>query len=241
MTGLRSDGSAPLAGLGPRQGVPRLAPAIDWSTLELDDIKGFVLSRVDGRTTLGDIILLAPFPEAQTVAILGELFTRGVIDLPGVPRAPSRAPAAAPATRPPITPPAPAAARPAAAAPSLRPAAPAPSLGTANTVPAVPVATSAAPPSPPPGSGLSAEARARIEQMLLLVGSEASAPDPNRLLGVPVGADRKAIKRAYRELSKEFHPDRYFRKDIGDYGRALQRVFNAIKEAYDALDGAAGR
>jgi hypothetical protein len=40
----------------------------------------------------------------------------------------------------------------------------------------------------------------------------------HELLGVPVGADPKVVKRAYFKLSKEFHPDRYFRKP----DRALQ-------------------
>ena len=39
----------------------------------------------------------------------------------------------------------------------------------------------------------------------------------HELLGVPAGANPKVVKRAYFKLSKEFHPDRYFRRQIGPY------------------------
>src|SRR5215475_10921449 len=37
------------------------------------------------------------------------------------------------------------------------------------------------------------------------------------LLGVAVDADARAIKRAFFALSKEFHPDRYFRRNVGSH------------------------
>jgi tetratricopeptide (TPR) repeat protein len=57
----------------------------------------------------------------------------------------------------------------------------------------------------------------------------------HELLGVPVGADPKVVKRAYFKLSKEFHPDRYFRKQIGPYNRRLERIFKKILEAHEIL------
>lgn len=297
------DDTATLPGLGPRHGVPRLAPAVDWSGLDLNDEKGFVLSRVDGRTSLHQILLLSPFPEARTVNILIELFSRGVIDLPGVERpqvpppdgpaalpggvgaappppapapppppqrtpvppsararanasAAARAPTAPqhpisfdlPAHRPPEEPsrPASAPARPPTNPPaSARPTSPPASAVRTPVVPPVPASQRPAdpPPPPPPAAAadreLTPEAKARIEQMLLLVGDEGSSPDPHQLLGVERGADRKTIKRAYRRLAKEFHPDVYFGKNLGIHARALQRVFNAIKEATEELDKSA--
>jgi tetratricopeptide (TPR) repeat protein len=57
----------------------------------------------------------------------------------------------------------------------------------------------------------------------------------HELLGVDRAADAKAVKRAYFELSKEFHPDRYFRKEIGAYEKRLHRIFKGILEAYELL------
>ena len=55
------------------------------------------------------------------------------------------------------------------------------------------------------------------------------------LLGVGAGVDAKAIKRAYFQLSKEYHPDRYYRREIGPYAEKLDRIFKKIVEAYELL------
>jgi curved DNA-binding protein CbpA len=63
----------------------------------------------------------------------------------------------------------------------------------------------------------------------------------HELLGVERGADAQAIKRAYFALSKEFHPDRYFRKNIGGFAERLERVFKKMVEAYELLSDPATR
>ena len=55
------------------------------------------------------------------------------------------------------------------------------------------------------------------------------------LLGVPRDADTKQIKRAYFSLSKVYHPDRYFRANLGDYALRLERIFRKLVEAYELL------
>ncbi len=57
----------------------------------------------------------------------------------------------------------------------------------------------------------------------------------HELLSVPKGFDSKIVKRAYFKLSKEFHPDRYFRKNIGGYGERLERIFKKVLEAHEML------
>ncbi|MEM9176185.1 MAG: tetratricopeptide repeat protein [Myxococcota bacterium] len=65
---------------------------------------------------------------------------------------------------------------------------------------------------------------------------EASLGRPyHELLGVAPGAKPKDVKKAYFKLSKEFHPDRYFRKRIGDYGERLDRIFKKVLEAHEIL------
>ncbi len=55
------------------------------------------------------------------------------------------------------------------------------------------------------------------------------------LLEIDLQADGRAVKRAYFKLSKEFHPDRYFGREIGEYGDRLSKIFQAIKAAFELL------
>lgn len=75
-----------------------------------------------------------------------------------------------------------------------------------------------------------------IEAQERILAFEARLERPyHEVLGVSRLADAKTIKRAYFELSKEFHPDRYFRREIGAYAARLSRVFARIAEAYELL------
>lgn len=55
------------------------------------------------------------------------------------------------------------------------------------------------------------------------------------LLGVPADADGGAIRRAYLEKSKRFHPDAWYRKNTGEYGPLLARAFQRLAAAYQIL------
>jgi curved DNA-binding protein CbpA len=57
----------------------------------------------------------------------------------------------------------------------------------------------------------------------------------HEILGVDRRADAKAIKRAYFALSKEFHPDRHFRRNLGSYRVRLEGIFRKDVEAYELL------
>ena len=57
----------------------------------------------------------------------------------------------------------------------------------------------------------------------------------HELLGVAAGSGPKVVKRAYFKLSREFHPDRYFRREIGSYDARLTCIFKKVLEAYEIL------
>ena len=61
------------------------------------------------------------------------------------------------------------------------------------------------------------------------------------LLGVPLRVDKKAVQAAYYNLSRSWHPDRFFRKDLGAHGPRIDKVFLAITEAYRILTNDAER
>ncbi len=55
------------------------------------------------------------------------------------------------------------------------------------------------------------------------------------VLLLPRSADLRAIKRAYYRLSKEYHPDKFYRKKIGPFKEKLEAIFNKVTEAYRTL------
>jgi curved DNA-binding protein CbpA len=57
----------------------------------------------------------------------------------------------------------------------------------------------------------------------------------HEVLGVEASADVKDIKRAYFKLSREYHPDRYFRRNLGHFSARLERIFRRVAEAYELL------
>ncbi|MAE95725.1 MAG: hypothetical protein CL910_13800 [Deltaproteobacteria bacterium] len=63
----------------------------------------------------------------------------------------------------------------------------------------------------------------------------------HEILGVAPDADTRAIKKAYFQKSKRFHPDRYFRKNLGEYEAVIDTCFKRLLEAYELLSDPATR
>ncbi|MEC7947562.1 MAG: DnaJ domain-containing protein [Myxococcota bacterium] len=61
------------------------------------------------------------------------------------------------------------------------------------------------------------------------------------LLGVGRRASPQEIQGAYYDLSRAWHPDRFFRKEVGAYRAKIESVFVAITEAYRILSSEAER
>lgn len=61
------------------------------------------------------------------------------------------------------------------------------------------------------------------------------------VLLLPRSADEKAIKKAYYRLSKEYHPDKFYRKQLGPYKIKLEAIFNRVTEAYRVLNDGESR
>lgn len=58
--------------------------------------------------------------------------------------------------------------------------------------------------------------------------------DPYEVLGVPRDADEETIKKAYRELIKKYHPDKYINSPLADMASEKTKEIN---KAYDMLTG----
>jgi tetratricopeptide (TPR) repeat protein len=123
-------------------------------------------------------------------------------------------------------------------------------VGEAPPAPAAPAAPAASPPaaraeSPgtpvptlptgdaPPSDGIDLDPihRHRIDAL----HSKLDSLTHYELLGVERTADKKAIKRAYFELASLYHPDRFFRKNLGNYKPKMEVLFARITAAQDVL------
>ena len=59
--------------------------------------------------------------------------------------------------------------------------------------------------------------------------------DYYQLLGMAPDATAEAITAAYYQMSRDWHPDRHYRRDLGDYRPKLEVIFINITKAYKTL------
>jgi curved DNA-binding protein CbpA len=110
----------------------------------------------------------------------------------------------------------------------------------ASAPPQSPLATetaspeASAKPTPPREIDASLDIPVEVQERIFEFEAKLDAPY-YEILGVPRDADRKALRKAYFALSKELHPDRFFRRNVGPFGKRLERIFGKIVEAYELL------
>jgi tetratricopeptide (TPR) repeat protein len=56
-----------------------------------------------------------------------------------------------------------------------------------------------------------------------------------QMLGVPPGADRNELRKAYFDLSRKYHPDSYYGKELGRYRPMMEFIFAKLSEGYQVL------
>jgi hypothetical protein len=181
-----------IEGLGPGTLIPQRGK-LPLNDPRLGAEEGFVLSRIDGRTSLEEVLLLVPFDEEVVMLLLRKLWEMGAIDVPGLTRPEPKPEPAKPPQEP-----------------AKPPVIPAPSGDRGN---------------------LSDDQVRRIDELFHVLETRTAF----ELLGVTRNADVKEIKRAYFKLSKEFHPDRFYTMKVGDYGKKLTLIFQAVKNAFEIL------
>ena len=55
------------------------------------------------------------------------------------------------------------------------------------------------------------------------------------LLGIAPDSDGGTVRRAYLDRSRRYHPDAWFRKNVGEFGPSLSRAFQKLSAAYQVL------
>jgi hypothetical protein len=214
--------------------IPRLTGTARASGLPLTAVDGFVLSRVDGKTTEPELVALTGLSAKQVRGALEKLVGLQVITL--APKADSKSsvrataePVAGPVGTPPPPPP---------PAPEAEGGAPKePPTGVAPRIEAAIARVPREAPELSEDIDLAQPLRLRILATLEVLESL----DYYELLNVDRKADKKTIKRSYFELASLFHPDRYFRKKIGSFKPRMEAIFGRVTQACDALTSAEQR
>lgn len=72
-------------------------------------------------------------------------------------------------------------------------------------------------------------------QEILALEARQDGEDLFALLGVPRGAEPAEVKRAFYELSKRLHPDRFYGRDLGSFRARIERAYRRLSEAHSTL------
>ena len=206
-----------ISGLGTRQSL--IHAVADAPSRDLSADESVLITHAGAGALIADVLSASNLPEARAIALLMGLRLRGIIQ-PGARKGGSvfdsksmlGAAARSRITRPLVT------GTPAAPA---APAGPAPldEKALAETV------------------DLSDEQK---RELLAMEGRTASK-DLFAVLGIAPSADAATTKKAYYELTKRYHPDRYFGKNLGSFKARIDRIFKRITEAQQILTDAAKR
>ena len=200
----------------------------------------FILSRVDGMSSLDDIFAVSPLDEDETLRCIYGLVSAGVLVLKGGARAESVSGDAAPAPKPSPPPP-----KPEPPSPPPKPDPPKAKLAEPPPRPAV-SATRPPPSAPPMKADVPPELRPSPEEMAVrdeISQKHASLSDSNLydLLGITITANDDEIKKAYYAMAKKYHPDRHHSPNLRDVHGLLEELFSKITHAYQTLSSTADR
>jgi tetratricopeptide (TPR) repeat protein len=235
---------------GHKPKIPRVVAGIAIHTLPLGPMEGFVLSRIDASASIADIADLTSLPLEEVTGIVEKLMELGAVEWADgtvhLPRmsaksiAPPRMTAPRPSQLPPpgskvsevhsSAPPKDAAAN-RAAVRILH--APTPKITDVGDAAAPPTSTTPAAPAPTPNDGieLPMDRRKRIDDLYFAI----DLLDHYQVLGITRRAGKPEVRSAYFELSKAFHPDTAFRKNVGTYRQKMEIIFKRLTEAYEVL------
>jgi tetratricopeptide (TPR) repeat protein len=193
-----------------------ISPSVDLGAVQVTVEEGFVLSRVDGSSSIKTICLISGMGEETTLGILRRLHDNGIILLGDEKPRPLKTPRI---TR-----------------------APRPTPGTNDMLRQYLVdseeaeRTSSArrrrtPGGPPPPGAEIREVLAHVRKFHSRLGEM----DYFELLGIPATDDFSEIRRGYFRQAKRYHPDRFFSKDIGEHKEMLQDIFKHLRTVYSYL------
>lgn len=109
---------------------------------------------------------------------------------------------------------------------------------TATPIPGAQAAVSpgsaAGAPVPPPRA-VPGSAEVALRQALLEIAPRARERNLFARLGLADGASKDEVKRAFLQIARQFHPDRFASPSLDDLKGAVSDFFTAVNEAYEVL------
>ncbi len=205
--------------------IPRPVAGRDIRSLPLSPAEAFLLSRIDGSVNERDLALMTGLAPDAVGAALDRLAQLGVVDFGATPVAAARS------ARP---------ASPGTSSVAPRPS-PVPNIVEADSS-RVPFGRSVgerASQTPPLYDPAELDEQVDIDrdrkQRILDAFYRLDQLSHYEMLGVDEAADKKQIKSAYYALAPEFHPDKFFRKNLGTYKGKIEALFNRITLSHDVL------
>jgi len=190
----------------------------------------FILSRVDGMSSIEDIFAVSPLGEDETLRCIYGLISAGVLVLQGESRASAREESAGapmsdvPRVEPPPVPPK------AATPPPPRPPPPAASA----------LRLKRHRPPPPHRRGRRPK---RLPYARISLIKHASLADSTlyTLLEVRLNANENETKKVYYSMAKKYHPDRHHSPHLSEVHGLLEELFSKVTHAYQTLSSTADR
>jgi curved DNA-binding protein CbpA len=185
--------------------VPRLLAGHNLRSLPLSPAEAYLVSRFDGILTEHELALVAGMSPAEVAATVDRLARMGAVAV------------AAATPEPPRT--------------SMPP--------SSNRGPHGHSALDPGSPSPPLYDPAELDEPAELEpekkRRVLDLFYRIEEMTYYELLGIDEQAEKKQIKSAYYASAPEFHPDKYFRKNLGSYKQKIEAIFARITLAHDTL------
>lgn len=181
--------------------IPQLSATWDMSGAQMTPMEGFLLSRIDGRTTCAVLRQIGGMPPEEVDALIDRWVTEGVLCIAGGANSSPK--------------------------------------GGPGGVDALPGPEDLPPElleELDPSLDLPEDAQRKILAFTLRLGN-----CPYRVLGVSEDIDARGVKKAYFALSKEFHPDCFFGKSMGEFEGYVDEIFRHISEAYRYLSKESNR
>lgn len=195
--------------------IPKIVGLPDLRSHNLTAEEGFLLSRIDGRTNVRGLLALVSWEREKTFELLESLLRKHVVNFDR-PEILDRVNAGARQTN-------------SGAGPTGNGAGATAGAGVVSTID--PATIEKVP-------DLDAE---RCIEILEWSSKVKKAATLYELFGIPDGADFRSVKREYRQLAMKFHPDKFFRKEIGTYRARIDESWKAIQEAYEKLTDPASK
>ena len=200
--------------------LPRLLPGTDLRGLPISPADAFVVSRIDGSTSISEIAEETGKSPEEVQELLERLVALGAVSLDEPPRSQERRHSPAPGPRP-------------SGAFRLSPIVETSAVGEQKH----PAASLYDPSELDEEVDIDLPRRRRILDLYYSLEQLTHY----QLFGVAPTVDKKAIKNAYFEIVNVYHPDRYFGKNVGSFRPKLEKVFARLTESYNVLSRNASR